>query len=136
VNDARALVASARVARLGTINPAGGVDLVPITFAFLDDDTLVTAVDHKPKRTTALQRLDNVRAHPAVTVLVDHYDEDWSALWWVRLRGRAQVVDGGDELAAAVAALQLRYEQYQGRPPGGPAIAITIDRWSSWSAGP
>ena len=65
----------------------GLIDLVPITFAVVDDDSIVTAVDHKPKRTTRLQRLENIRKNPSVTVLVDHYDDDWSTLWWVRARG-------------------------------------------------
>jgi PPOX class probable F420-dependent enzyme len=73
---------------LATHNPSGAIDLVPITFAFVGD-TIVTAVDHKPKRTTHLQRLENIRRNPHVTVLVDQYADDWNALWWVRIRGDA-----------------------------------------------
>ena len=93
---ARALFASARVARLATIGPQGRPHLVPITFA-LDGDTIYTAVDQKPKVTTRLQRLRNVAADPRVSVLADHYDdEDWSSLWWVRGDGAARVVAPGD----------------------------------------
>jgi PPOX class probable F420-dependent enzyme len=122
------------VARLATFNPAGVVDLVPITFAAVDDHTIVTAVDHKPKRTIRLQRLDNVRAHAQVTVLVDHYSDDWSTLWWVRIRGTAIVVD--EPAADVVAPLVAKYHHYQDIRPAGPAIVITIDQVRSWSAVP
>jgi PPOX class probable F420-dependent enzyme len=123
------------VARLATVNAAGDADLVPVTFAVVNGDTLVTAVDHKPKSTTALARLDNVRRHPVVTVLVDHYSDDWSSLWWVRLRGPASVVDpGGAGHAEAVDALAARYEQYRGRPPAGPAIVVDVREVRGWAA--
>jgi PPOX class probable F420-dependent enzyme len=132
---ARALFATARVARLATVGADGRPHVVPITFA-LDGDTLYTAVDHKPKRTTRLRRLENVAANPRVSVLADHYDEqDWSALWWARADGVARIVAPNDpQRAAAAALLQARYEQYRRRPPTGPAIAISISRWSGWRA--
>ena len=132
---ARALFATARVARLATVGADGRPHVVPITFA-LDGDTLYTAVDHKPKRTTRLRRLENVAVHPGVSVLADHYDEqDWSALWWVRADGVARILAPNDPQRARVAALlQARYEQYRRRPPTGPAIAIAISRWSGWRA--
>jgi PPOX class probable F420-dependent enzyme len=130
-NPSRADVAAARVARLATQNPSGLIDLVPVTFAFVDD-TIVTAVDHKPKRTTRLQRLDNIRAHPNVTVLVDHYEDDWSKLWWVRLRGTASVVDDPGE--AALAPLISKYPQYRDVRPAGPAIVIAVADVTGWSA--
>jgi PPOX class probable F420-dependent enzyme len=123
---------AARVARLATRNPSGAIDLVPFTFAALDDCTLVSAVDHKPKRTKQLQRLDDIRSHPAVTVLADHYEEDWDALWWVRARGDAIVLDGpSDEHLRALAA---KYQQYRDRPPDGPAIVISVSEVTGWSA--
>jgi PPOX class probable F420-dependent enzyme len=124
------------VARLGTVNDAGAVDLVPCTFAFVDDRTFVTAIDHKPKSTTALQRLANVRARPLVTVLIDHYEDDWTRLWWVRLRGAGRVVDAGADLDAAVDALVARYPQYQARRPAGPAIVVSITAATTWTASP
>jgi PPOX class probable F420-dependent enzyme len=128
-------VRAARVARLATIREDGGVDLVPITFA-VDGDQLLTAVDHKPKSTRALRRLDNVRRNPAVTALMDHYDDhDWSALWWVRLRGTAHVVADGALFERAVEALVARYPQYREHRPQGPAIVVDIAEWTGWAAG-
>src|SRR3990170_1270448 len=89
--DDRSRVEQARVARLATVRPDGSPHLVVVTFA-LSGDTVVTAVDDKPKRTQQLQRLRNLQERPAATLLVDHYDEDWSQLWWVRLDGDAHVV--------------------------------------------
>jgi PPOX class probable F420-dependent enzyme len=132
---ARALFATARVARLATVGADGRPHLVPITFA-LDGETLYTAIDHKPKRTTRLRRLDNVAANPHVSVLADHYDElDWSALWWVRADGAARIVtSAAPEHARAVARLEARYEQYRRGRPTGPAIVVSVSRWTGWRA--
>jgi PPOX class probable F420-dependent enzyme len=132
---ARALFATARVAHLATVGADGRPHLVPIAFA-LDGDTLYTAVDQKPKRTTQLRRLENVAANPSVSVLADHYDEqDWSALWWVRADGAARILAPNDpQRARAAALLQARYEQYRRRPPTLPAIAVSVSRWSGWRA--
>jgi PPOX class probable F420-dependent enzyme len=127
-------VGSARSARLATLNPSGVIDLVPITFALLDDDTLVTAVDHKPKTTRRLQRLVDIEADPRVTLLVDHYDDDWSALWWVRVRGTASVVSDGDPFERAMGALVARYTQYTDRLPAGPIIVVELTAWLGWAA--
>jgi PPOX class probable F420-dependent enzyme len=124
--------ASATVARLATVGATGAPHLVPITFALLDERTLVTAVDHKPKRTTALQRLANIEANPQVSVLVDHYEDDWERLWWVRADGRARVEKAAP--AGAAEALAERYIQYRERPPHGPFIVVHVQRFSSWSA--
>ena len=105
---------------------------MPITFALVDD-TIVTAVDHKPKRTTQLQRLENIRRNPDVTVLVDHYADDWNTLWWVRLRGDAEVHDVVS--AAAIAALSDKYEQYRQQPPAGPAIVVRVHDVLAWNPG-
>jgi PPOX class probable F420-dependent enzyme len=129
----RSLLEAARVARLATHNPRGGIDLVPCTFAFTDADTIVTAVDHKPKRTPQLQRLENIRTNPIVTVLADHYDDDWSTLWWVRARGEARVVEHPEP--ALIEPLVDKYEQYRERTPTGPAILIRVTDLTGWSAG-
>jgi PPOX class probable F420-dependent enzyme len=129
----RELVAAAGVGRLATIDPDGRPHLVPICFA-LAGDVLYSAVDEKPKRSRRLQRLANVRAHPQVAVLVDHYEEDWTRLWWVRLRGTGRVVEHGAELEAALELLVQKYSQYRERPPPGPVLAIQIDEWRGWSA--
>jgi PPOX class probable F420-dependent enzyme len=125
-------VEQARVARLATHNPSGAIDLVPITFALVGD-RIVTAVDHKPKRTSQLQRLENIRHNPDVTVLVDHYSDDWSTLWWVRLRGRAEVLESAGR--TAVAPLVAKYAQYRERPPAGPVIVVHVADATAWSAG-
>jgi len=126
-------VGAARLARLATRDVSGRLHLVPICFA-LDGDTLYTAVDAKPKRSRKLRRLENVRADPDVCILVDHYEEDWSQLWWIRLRGRARVLDEGPERERAVGLLKAKYEQYRGDPLGGPVIGVEIDEWHNWTA--
>ena len=127
-------LAEARVATLGTVDRDGRPHLVPICFAWASGDRLVTAVDHKPKRTTALARLAHVRAHPAVSVLVDHYSDDWDTLWWVRVDGTATVVDDLTADPALMAPLVAKYAAYAERPPSGPAIVVTVQRWQGWSA--
>lgn len=137
--SARERFASARVARLATVGADGAPHLVPITFALTDPQTIVTIVDHKRKRTTALRRLDNIAANPSVCLLADHYSEDWSELWWARADGTAVVVKLGSKLelrAAAVSALAQRYPAYRERPPDGALIVVSVARWSGWSADP
>jgi PPOX class probable F420-dependent enzyme len=118
------------VARLATTGP-DGPHIVPIVFA-LGGDTLFHAVDHKPKRTMALKRIDNLHADPRASVLADGYDEDWSRLWWARADGTARILEPGHPEALAL--LAQRYPQYRERPPAGPVIAIDVSRWSDWSA--
>jgi PPOX class probable F420-dependent enzyme len=135
------------VARLGTAGPDAQPHLVPIVFATSpalsgatrdgpSRDLVWTAVDWKPKSPRGLRRLDNIRANPSVSVLVDEYDDaDWSALWWVRADGHARLLSEPDEPAfrAAVAALAQRYAQYRAAPPPGPVIEVTVERWTGWS---
>ena len=131
---ARALFETARVARLATVGAGGRPHIVPITFA-LERDTLYTAVDDKPKRTVRLRRLEHVAANEHVSVLADHYQDDWSRLWWARADGVARiVVSGQPEHRHAVELLQGRYDQYRHRPPAGPAIAVAVRSWSGWRA--
>jgi PPOX class probable F420-dependent enzyme len=120
----------ARVARLATVDPDGRPHIVPICFA-LDGDTLYTAVDEKSKSTRRLRRLVNIEANPGVEVVVDHWDEDWSKLWWVRLGGEARIVENDER---GLDLLQAKYPQYRDRPPAGPFIVVTILRRSVWQA--
>jgi PPOX class probable F420-dependent enzyme len=129
---ARARFGDARVARLATVTVDGRPHIVPIVFAPAED-VLYTAVDGKPKSSTALRRLDNIAANPAVAVLADHYTDDWTQLWWARADGMAQVVEGA-EAADAIRRLTERYPQYASQPPPGPVIAIRVARWAGWQA--
>ncbi|HEY1774994.1 MAG TPA: TIGR03668 family PPOX class F420-dependent oxidoreductase [Solirubrobacteraceae bacterium] len=133
---ARERFATATHALLATADRGGAPHIVPIVFA-LAGETIYNAVDRKPKRTSALRRLANVRANPQVAVLAEHYSDDWSALWWVRAEGAARVIEAAD--AEAVAALELlaqRYAPYREAPPPGPLLAIDVARWSGWEASP
>jgi PPOX class probable F420-dependent enzyme len=124
----------ARVARLGTADADGAVRLVPVCFAVVDD-WLVSAVDHKPKRTGQLRRLDDMRAAGRASMLVDHYEDDWSQLWWVRVRGRAEVHDDGSDRAAALDALAAKYPQYRDHPPTGTVWRVAKDEVRWWRPG-
>ena len=126
--------AEARVARLATADADGQPHLVPIVFAVVDD-TIYSVVDAKPKRTTKLRRLANVAANPKVSVLVDHYEDDWSRLWWVRADGTARIVElTSDEGRLALAQLASRYPQYGVTVPPGPVLAVDVTKWTSWTA--
>jgi PPOX class probable F420-dependent enzyme len=125
---------AARVARLATITDQHAPQIVPVCFA-LEGERIVSVVDQKPKRTTSLRRLDNVRGNPAVSLLVDHYDEDWTQLWWVRADGRGRVLEPGAEVDGLLAPLVEKYgEQYGPQPPRGAAIVVDVVRWVGWSA--
>jgi PPOX class probable F420-dependent enzyme len=128
--EARARFAAARVARLATVTPDGRPHLVPIVFA-LEGDVLHFAVDRKPKSTTDLQRLANIATNKEVSLLVDHYDDDWARLWWVRADGTGRILArpgrGLDLLAA-------KYPVYADQPPPGPAVEVAISRWTGWRA--
>lgn len=131
--ELRRLAAGAPVARLATIDPEGRPHLVPICFA-LDGDVIYSAVDQKPKRSPRLQRLENIRRHPEVAVLVDHYEDDWTRLWWARLRGPARVLEPGPERSRALELLTAKYPQYALDPPRGDVIGIRVEEWRVWSA--
>jgi PPOX class probable F420-dependent enzyme len=128
--------AGARVGHLATLTADGRPHIVPFCFVLVDD-VVYTAVDAKPKSTLELKRLDNMRSNPAVSVLVDHYDDDWSQLWWVRLDGDARVLEvdddtTADERARALHRLAEKYDQYRRQPPPGAVIAIDIHHWTWW----
>ena len=130
--EARRRLAGARVARLATAAADGQPHVVAVTFA-VDGDLIYTAVDHKPKTTTNLRRLRNITENPQVSLLADHYSDDWATLWWARADGRASILTGAADIEGPVALLTARYPPYQATPPEGPVIAITATRWSGWS---
>ena len=132
MNDPAERFSSAPVARLATVGRDGTPHLVPIVFALVGA-VIYSAVDAKPKRHTRLQRLANIAHEPRVSVLADRYDDDWTALWWVRADGLARVLPSS---AAALDALTAKYPQYRTEPPPGPFLEIEVRRWSSWSATP
>lgn len=131
--QARSRVQAAQVARLATIDANGRPHLVPIVFV-LDHETLYTAVDAKPKRSRRLRRIENARQRPDVAVLIDHYGDDWSRLWWVRVDGRARVLGSGAEAERALRLLAAKYTVYRRDPPHPPVLAIDISEWRSWEA--
>ncbi|MFI6348788.1 TIGR03668 family PPOX class F420-dependent oxidoreductase [Streptomyces sp. NPDC050560] len=130
--DARARFTLSPVARLATADAAGVPHLVPVTFA-VDGPRIFFAVDHKPKRSTDLRRLRNIAENPAVSLLVDSYADDWSALWWARADGRAAIGGAGSEDTGAVALLCAKYPQYAASPPRGPVVTIEVTAWSGWA---
>ena len=138
-SEARARFAGAKVARLATVSAGGAPHVVPVTFAVLDDpnagERIVFVVDDKPKSTPRLRRLDNIAAHPAVCLLVDVYDDDWSRLWWVRADGWATVLAADTRAGSgAVDALAARYPAYVQRRPRGPVVSIAVRSWTGWAA--
>ena len=130
--ELRRRFASSPVARLATVRRDGQPHIVPVVFALVGD-MIFTAVDAKPKRTTRLQRLANIEHEPRCSLLVDHYENDWSRLWWVRADGEAALV-GPVEASMGLAALVARHAQYRQAAPPGPLLAIRVFRWAGWSA--
>jgi PPOX class probable F420-dependent enzyme len=131
--EARRRVAAARVARLASVDPKGRPHVVPCCFA-LSGDRIVSVVDQKPKQTLQLRRLENVRRCPDVQLVVDHYDDDWTVLWWVRVSGQGRVIDRGPARDAAVDLLATKYRQYRDQRPAGPVLVIDVARIISWQA--
>jgi PPOX class probable F420-dependent enzyme len=129
--EARERFAAARVARLATADAECRPHLVPLVFA-VRGDTVYSAVDAKPKRTTSLRRLANVAANPAVSLLADHYEDDWERLWWVRADGRGRVLDGA--LPEAAQAVELLRERYPQQRATGTVLAVDVESWSGWAA--
>ncbi len=133
--DPKARFSQSPVARLATITPGGLPHLVPVVFAADHSaDVVYTAVDAKPKTTRRLRRLANIEKNPHVSLLVDHYADDWTRLWWVRLDGAAAIHTDGAAMQSGYRLLRAKYPQYQSVPLDGPVIAIAVRRWSSWHA--
>ena len=132
---ARERFAAARVARLGTVAADGRPHLVPVVFVLDEDaDVVWIAVDAKPKSTRRLRRIANIDRDPRVTLLADHYEEDWDRLWWVRADGRATILQVSSASgAAAVEALRAKYPQ-DAAEHLGPLIRVLVERWTAWSA--
>jgi PPOX class probable F420-dependent enzyme len=137
--DPRVRFMRSPIARLATISRDGLPHVVPVVFAVDADspanhDVVYTAVDAKPKTTRRLRRLANIESNPRVSLLVDHYADDWTQLWWVRADGLAEIHSGGEAMDTGCRLLRAKYPQYQSVPLHGPVIAVSVDRWSSWHA--
>lgn len=130
--EARARVAEARVGHLATVDAEGRPGLVPCCFV-LEGDTVYSAVDDKPKTTSRLARLANIEANPNASLVVDHYDEDWSTLWWVRIRAKGRLVTNEAERSDALGLLTAKYPQYETHQLDGPVLALDVVEWKAWS---
>jgi PPOX class probable F420-dependent enzyme len=127
------MFAESPVAMLATVGPDGAPHVVPVVFA-VHRDVVYTAVDAKRKSTQRLRRLANIEGNPQVSLLVDHYEPDWSRLWWVRADGEAAIHYSGDEMATGYSLLRGKYVQYQRIALDGPVVTVAVKKWSSWRA--
>jgi PPOX class probable F420-dependent enzyme len=133
----RKILKEAKVARLATLDVKSGPHIVPVCFAY-DGKSFYTAVDQKPKRVQPerLARLRNIRAVPRVALLIDEYDEDWTQLWYILIRGRAKLIpkSAHKEQTSAIRKLRAKYEQYVGGMLADDAliVRITPDRITAW----
>ena len=131
VGEARRRLAAARVGHLATVTVANRAHVVPCCFVLLAD-TVYSPVDAKPKSTLALRRLENIESNGAASLLVDHYEEDWDTLWWVRVDGTGRTVEEAVERDEAIDLLRAKYEQYRAVSIPGPVLAIDIEHWRTW----
>jgi len=125
-----------RVGRLATADAAGQPHVIPVVFA-TDGQKLYTPLDQKPKRVapSQLKRVRNLLENPKVAFLVDDYDEDWTRLAWVLVRGAGKIVEKGEAHATGVRLLQEKYLQYEGMPlKDHLLIVITPSHVTSWKA--
>lgn len=118
---------------MATIAEDGSPRLVPITFA-VAGEVIFSAVDHKPKSTTALARLRRIEREPRVSLLADGYTEDWAQLWWVRADADAEVLADGPQWMTGLTRLAEKYQQYRLRPPGDAVIRMVVRDWAGWAA--
>ena len=131
----RQFMAAWRIGHLATADASAQPHVIPVCFVVIDENAYVT-IDDKPKRRDRpLKRLRNIVENPRAALVVDRYDEDWSRLAWVMLRGRADVLDAGPEHDLAQQALRSRYPQMRSMElEQHPVIALRIDRVASWGA--
>lgn len=132
-DDARRRFSTGRVARLAMADESCEPFIVVVTFA-VSGSVVVTAVDQKPKATRHLRRLRVIATNPRVSLLVDHYDEDWTRLWWVRADGTARILTDPTDVSQPRAWLLAKYPQYADDPPAGPYIRIDVTRWQGWAS--
>ena len=129
-------LSAARVGRLATADTAGQPHVIPIVFA-TDGQRLYTPIDKKPKRVTAnqLKRVRNLLENPKIAFVVDHYEEDWSKLAWVLVKGTGILLESGEEHAKGIRLLEEKYRQYRALPlKDCPLIVITPSEITNWSS--
>lgn len=130
-DDAWRIFGESASAVLGTVDPDRGSHLVPVVYTTIGSDRIVIPVDDKPKRTRRLRRLANIESDPRVVLLSDHYDDDWSLLWWVRVDGSAHVTTSVDQDVESLH--RKRYPQSADHALG-PWIDIAVEQVTGWSA--
>ena len=138
LDDVRATLESARHGYLSTASAEGDPHLQPVVFQVVGDSVYI-AIDEKPKTTLRLRRLTNIESNPKFALLVDHYDDDWDRLWWILLRGPADVLWPSEwdaaEVDEAIKALRAKYPQYESMGlEGRPLLKLTPERVTRWSA--
>jgi PPOX class probable F420-dependent enzyme len=126
------MLCEARVARLALLDEEDLPRVLPVTFAVLEGGVW-SAIDRKPKRAAEPARVRRLRRRPEAALVVDRYDDDWSRLAWVELRGRVSIVPAADA-APALAALTAKYPQYADEPPPGPLLRLAVERATCWNA--
>ncbi len=129
---------SARIGHLATANATGQPHVIPVCFVF-DGEAIYTVLDAKPKSTPLrqLRRVRNILANPQVSLVVDHYEEDWSRLRYLLVLGVAVLLEEGEEWARAIVMLREKYHQYQEMDlDKSPVIKITPVRFVPWSSQP
>jgi PPOX class probable F420-dependent enzyme len=131
-DQARARFVGVPVVRLATADNVGQPHIVVTTFA-VAENMIFSAVDGKPKWTRELKRLRNIRVNPRVSVLADHYEDDWIQLWWARADGTAAVLETENDITEPIRLLSEKYGQYRQQRPEGPVIAVAVDRWIGWA---
>jgi PPOX class probable F420-dependent enzyme len=131
--QARERFIASPVLRLATASAEGRPHVVPCTFAVDAAGRIVIGIDNKPKASVNLRRLANIAANPHVSLLVDHYSDDWQQLWWARADGIATIERAGAEHAGHWQLLRARYPQYEGQLLSGPVIVVEVTAWSGWA---
>lgn len=128
------LLAGARIGHLSTSDTTGAAHVIPVCYAF-DGHSIYSVLDQKPKRTslTRLRRVKNILANPQVALVVDHYEEEWTRLWYILVTGHAELLVEGDEREQAIVKLREKYQQYRDMDIDlNPVIKITPVKVVSW----
>ena len=132
-------MATARTGHLATADEAGAPHVIPVCFALGPDsihgEIIYSVLDQKPKRTSLnrLRRVRNILANPQVALVVDHYEEAWDRLWYILIRGRAELLMDGEERVTAIGQLRRKYDQYQSMDiDDNPVITITTTGTVAW----